>query len=331
MKISVIVRTCNRPDFLEQALTSIQLQTHRDWEVIVFDDGDTSLNQKIVNGFKDRTNNLVTYINSGKKYHLFKESWKIAPKISNGEVMIRLDDDDLLTSDCLEFVNKIFTETPDLDFAYGNSVLFRKDSLFQIMETKTPIDYPKSRDTWSGYIKGHPYNKPWSFTKNHFDKPRHASSIIHSSKLNHFCIFHPYMMRTKSVLKVVDKINMTSNFVDDLEFLGSLDNLGLRYASLKRVLTYVRKHEKESITEDGKEINGVTLWNDIMRVRDDVDFLRPDGLNFKSNITKIKVPYNYSTQIDSEMKETFSNLLSNIDNILKPKPVFKDKFDWRKF
>ena len=62
MKISVIVRTCNRPDFLEQALTSIQLQTHKDWEVIVFDDGDTSLNQKIVNGFKDRTNNLVTYI-----------------------------------------------------------------------------------------------------------------------------------------------------------------------------------------------------------------------------------------------------------------------------
>ena len=31
------------------------------------------------------------------------------------------------------------------------------------------------------------------------------------------------------------------------------------------------------------------------------------------------------------MNETFNNLLSNIDNILKPKPVFNDKFDCRKF
>ena len=72
MKISVIVRTCKRPDFLEQALTSIQLQTHKDWEVIIFDDGDSSLNQKIVNSFKDRTNNLVTYINSGKTISLIQ-------------------------------------------------------------------------------------------------------------------------------------------------------------------------------------------------------------------------------------------------------------------
>ena len=79
------------------------------------------------------------------------------------------------------------------------------------------------------------------------------------------------------------------------------------------------------------KINGVNLWDDIFRVRDEVDFLRPNGTEFKSSVIKIKVPYNYSTQIDSEMKETFNNLLSNIDNILKPKPVFKDKFDWRKF
>jgi len=331
MKISVIVRTCKRPDFLEQALTSIQLQTHKDWEVIIFDDGDSSLNQKIVNDFKDRTNNLVTYINSGKQYHLFKESWKIAPKIATGEVMIRLDDDDLLDSECLEFVSMIFTETTDLDFAYGDSALFRGESLIELMNTKTPLEFNKSKSTWAGYIEGYPYNKPWSFSKDYFDKPKNISSIIHSSKLNQMCIFHPYIMRTKSILKVVDKINMTSNFVDDLEFLGSLDNLGLGYTSLKKVLSYVRKHDEGSITEEGKKINGVTLWDDIFRVRDEVDFLRPNGTEFQSNIIKIKVPYNYSTQIDSKMKKRFNNLLSNIDNILKPKPKFKDKFDWRKF
>lgn len=292
MKISVIVRTCNRPDFLEQALTSIQLQTHKDWEVIVFDDGDNSQNQKIVNEFKDRTDNLVTYINSGKSYHLFKESWKIAPKISNGEVMIRLDDDDILDSETLEFVSKVFTETPDLDFAYGASVLFKDDEVFDIMDTKHPLELPKSKDIWEGYVEGYPYNVPWRFKSNHFDKPKHISSIIHASKANAFCIFHPYIMRTSSILKVVDKIKMTSNFVDDLEFLGSLDNLGLGFNSLSKILTYVRKHNEGSITDKDKTINGVNLWNDIFRVRDEVDFLRPDGLNFQSKIIDVNVDGN---------------------------------------
>jgi glycosyltransferase involved in cell wall biosynthesis len=44
MKVTVIVRTYNRPEFLKQALASIQLQTHTDWEVLIFDDGATDIN-----------------------------------------------------------------------------------------------------------------------------------------------------------------------------------------------------------------------------------------------------------------------------------------------
>ena len=331
MKVSVIVRTCNRPDFLEQALASIQLQTHNDWEVIIFDDGDSSMNQKIVNEFKDRTDNLVTYINSGKSYHLFKESWKMAPKISNGEIMIRLDDDDILDSETLEFVSNVFTETPDLDFAYGASVFFKGDRITETIPTKTPLDFPKSKDIWEGYIKGHPHNEPWRFKSNYYDEPKHISSIIHASKLNQMCVWHPYVMRTSSVLKVLDKIVMSSNFVDDLEFLGSLDNLGLGYNKLEKILTYVRKHDKGSITDSGKKIGGLTLWDDILRVRDTVDFLRPDDINFQSKIIEINCDGNYNNGINDELKNKFKQTLSDIDDILIPPIPFEDKFDWRKF
>jgi glycosyltransferase involved in cell wall biosynthesis len=331
MKVSVIVRTCSRPDFLEQALASIQLQTHKDWEVIIFDDGDNSLNQKIVNEFKDRTDNLVTYINSGKSYHLFKESWKMAPKIANGEIMIRLDDDDLLDFECLEFVSKVFTETSDLDFAYGASVFFRKNNVTEFIPTKTPLDFPKSKDIWEGYIKGHPHNQPWRFKSNYYDEPKHISSIIHASKLNQMCVWHPYIMRTKSVLKVVDKVVMSSNFVDDLEFLGSLDNLGLGYNKLEKILTYVRKHDKGSITDSGKKIGGLTLWDDILRVRDTVDFLRPDDINFQSKIVEINSDGNHNDGVTDELKNRFKNMLFSIDNVLNPPQTFQDKFDWRAF
>jgi len=331
MKVSVIVRTCNRPDFLEQALASIQLQTHTDWEVIVFDDSDDSKNQAIVNDFKDRTDNLVTYVTSGKSYHLFKESWKIAPKISSGEIMIRLDDDDILDFECLEFITKVFEETPDLDFAYGSSVLFKGDEIFELMKVQTPLDLPKSKDIWEGYIAGYPYNLPWRFKTDYFKEPKNISSIIHASKINEMCIWHPYVMRTESILKVVDKITMTSNFVDDLEFLGSLDNLGLGYNKLDKILTYVRKHDSGSVTDRGNTINGVTLWDDILRVRDEVDFLRPSGLSFQSKIVNVNVEGNLNNGINKDLQNRFKSLLSEIDDIICPPIPFDDRFDWRKF
>ena len=332
MKISVIVRTCSRPDFLEQALASVQLQTHTDWEVIVFDDGDNSKNQRVVNEFKLRVPlNKVTYINSGGSYHLFKESWKIAPKISEGEVMIRLDDDDILDSNTLSFVSEVFTQTPDLDFAYGTSVLFRGDDVFEMMPTQTPLDIPKTKDIWEGYIE-EPWNIPWRFKKNYYDEPHHITSIIHASKMNEMCVFHPYMMRTSSVLGVVDKITMTSNFVDDLEFLASLDYLGLGFNSLNKILTYVRKHDAGSVT-DGRTINGVTLWNDIYRVREKVDMeLRPLGLNYLCKVVDVNVDGNSNNGVDVDIKNRFKLLLSDIKSTLTPPTkTFHDRFDWRRF
>ena len=331
MKISVIVRTCSRPDFLEQALASVQLQTHKDWEVIVFDDGDSSKNQKVVNEFKLRVpNNKVTYMNSGGAYHLFKESWKIAPKISEGEVMIRLDDDDILDSEALSFVDKVFTETTELDFAYGSSVLFRNDKVFEVMPTQTPLDIPKTKDIWAGYIEK-PWNEPWTFMKDFYDEPHHITSIIHASKLNIMCVFHPYIMRTSSVLKVVDKINMTSNFVDDLEFIASLDYLGLGFNSLKKILTYVRKHDEGSVT-DGRTINGTNLWNDIMRIREKVDMeLRPSGLDFLSKVVELNIDDNFNDGVTDELSSKFKQLKLNIETILNPPKKFNDRFDWRRF
>ena len=44
MKVSIISRTCKRPELWKRALASIELQTHTDWEVIIFDDGATKEN-----------------------------------------------------------------------------------------------------------------------------------------------------------------------------------------------------------------------------------------------------------------------------------------------
>jgi len=332
MKISVIVRTCNRPDFLEQSLCSVELQTHTDWEVIIFDDGDSVKNFKIVNEFKKRNpSNLVTYYSSGGDYFLFRNSWILAPRISQGQVMVRLDDDDILDTEALSFIDKVFTNTPDLDFAYGSSVLFTNGKLTQLIKTNTPLDFPKSRATWEGYEKGYPYNNPWRFKEDVYDEPRHISSIIHASKLNKICVFHPYIMRTKSVLDVLDKLTVTSRFVDDLEFLGSLDYLGLGFNKLDKILSYVRKHEKGQVTEPNREIGGTTLREDILKIRDKVDELRPSGLDFQSNVIDINVDGNHNDGLTDALQTRFDSLNTDISNRLNPESSFDEKFDWRLF
>jgi autotransporter strand-loop-strand O-heptosyltransferase len=293
MKITVVVRTYNREEFLKEALTSIQLQTHTDWEVLIFDDANSTSNFEIYQNFKKQNlDKRVVYLTTSTPYDLFKNSWLHSPKLAEGELIVRLDDDDLLVDDAFEFISNTYTIHSDLDFSYGSSILFKGNTLESVFQSQTPIEAPKTKDIWEGYLHGHPHNNPWRFKHDYYEEPQNHTSIIHCSKANIMCVYHTYVMRVSSVLKVLDKITMTSNFVDDLEFLGSLDNLGLKHTSIKRILSYVRVHDQGRVTDKEKSVDGITLWDDILRIRDKVDFLRPN--KFQSNLLTNDIDGNFN-------------------------------------
>ena len=62
MKITVCIRTYKRPHLLKEALASISLQTHKDWEVIIFDDAGSEENFGIYSEFNRAHSNSVTYM-----------------------------------------------------------------------------------------------------------------------------------------------------------------------------------------------------------------------------------------------------------------------------
>jgi glycosyltransferase involved in cell wall biosynthesis len=313
MKVTVIIRTYDRPEFFKQALASIQLQTHKDWEVIVFDDGASDINFNIYKKFKsDNKDKRVLYMSAGEARGLYRRSWLIAPDLADGEIMVRLDDDDLLAEDALEFLSNTYEKNPELEFSYGSSVTFLDYNLGDIIQTNTCFDHPKTKHAWAPYTipNNNPWYEPWAFWRDHYDEPRHFTSIIHCAKDNAFCIFHTYVMRTSSVKRVKDKITITSNFVDDLEIMGSMDYLGLGQASIKKVLSYIRCHAEGRISDGGKLIEGANIFDENFRVRDKVDHLRPSG--FISKVIPVVSPDNINYGVTNELRDNFKDYMTRI-------------------
>ena len=317
MKVTVVVRTYNRPEFLKEALVSIQLQTHTDWEVLIFDDAASVENFSIYNKFKDtNTDKRIMYITTKKSHDLFQNSWLLAPDLAEGEIMVRLDDDDLLAEDALEFLSNTYTKNPELEFSYGSAVTFNENELGHLIQTNTCFDHAKTKHEWAAYTitNNKPWREPWAFYRDYYEEPRHFTSIIHCAKDNAFCVFHTYVMRTSSVKRVKDKITMTSKFVDDLEFMGSLDYLGLGQASIKKVLSYIRVHNEGRISDNGIQIEGANIFDENFRIRDKVDHLRTSG--FLSKVIPLDAPDNFNNGVTNVLINKFSSYKQRIFDIV---------------
>jgi len=313
MKVTVIVRTYNRPEFLKQALASIQLQSHTDWEVLIFDDGATDINFDVYKKFKsDNKDKRVIYLSAGEARGLYRRSWLMAPDLADGEIMVRLDDDDLLAEDTLEFLSNTYEKNPELEFSYGSAVTFNGGELGNLIQTRTCYEHPKSHHEWAAYTipNNNPWYEPWAFYRNHYSEARHMTSIIHCAKDNMFCVFHTYVMRTSSVKRVKDKITITSNFVDDLEFMGSLDYCGLGQASIKKVLSYIRVHNEGRVSDNGIQIEGANIFDENFRIRDKVDHLRTSG--FHSKVIPLDDPDNKNDGVTNELKDNYKAYMTSI-------------------
>lgn len=291
MKITIVVRTHSRPDFLREALSSISLQSHTDWELLLYDDSGGEENFNIFRNFKSHHTQRCLYLTAMQDYHLFKNSWLYTIPLSTGDICIRLDDDDILLPNTFEYISSLYELNSDLDFSYGSAQFFDKTIDEKTIIARSPIEM-KNKHAWGPYEI--PNNAPWNspycwFTDTFVDNPQPFSSIVHASRSNQLCIYHLYTFRISSVSKVLDKIDISSTMVDDLEFLASLDYLYLTHTPIKDILILCRIHSLPRVTDLSNKSDVDLGWHkEIERVRNKLDTMRPAG--FFSRIVKITPP-----------------------------------------
>jgi glycosyltransferase involved in cell wall biosynthesis len=143
-RISVVIPTYNRVDYLAQAIDSVLQQTLHDYEVIVVDDGSTDDTPDLVASYGDRVRYVPT--KNGGCAH----ARNVGMAVARGEQLAFLDSDDLLYPYMLEIEARLLDRYPDVGMVYAEMSGFDDAGFFDRYHLKT---YHESayRDPRHGY------------------------------------------------------------------------------------------------------------------------------------------------------------------------------------
>ena len=105
--VSIIIRTCQRPYVLEQALLSVQSQTYKNIEIVVIEDGSNVSEQFIYDNFSGLDIQYVaTMRKRGRSY-----AGNVGLNIAKGDFVNFLDDDDMLFSNHVQTLVDVLLQT----------------------------------------------------------------------------------------------------------------------------------------------------------------------------------------------------------------------------
>ena len=142
-KVSIIIPTYNRAEFLLDALESVRQQSKKPFEIIVVDDGSTDHTRKVLfeSTFK------VNYIYQKNCGPAAARNKGVA--VATGDVIAFLDDDDLLLPHALE----LCVGHLERKAAFGVDVVFGiVRRVENIKKVKGKLTYKRVLETWSDRI-----------------------------------------------------------------------------------------------------------------------------------------------------------------------------------
>ena len=113
-KVSVIIPTYNRANFIEESIRTVLNQTYGDFELIVVDDGSTDNTAAVVGAVKDKRIRYIVRANGGPS-----AARNTGIAAATGELLTFLDSDDWMLPHNLSTLVGLLDEQPGADVAYG--------------------------------------------------------------------------------------------------------------------------------------------------------------------------------------------------------------------
>ncbi len=113
--VSIYITNYNYGDFLQEAINSVLIQTYKNIEVFIIDDGSTDNSKEILNSYLNHESIKVIF----QKNKGLTKTNNVALRLVNGKYIVRLDADDRLKPDAIENLVNGFT-TDEVAMVFGN-------------------------------------------------------------------------------------------------------------------------------------------------------------------------------------------------------------------
>ena len=113
-KVSVILTTYNRPEFLKQAVNSVFEQTLKDWQLVIIDDASTDPTVSKILKEAEEDPRVICFRNAENINNLSK-LWNSGLDFARGEYICFLDDDNMKKPEFCRVLSKYLDEHQELD------------------------------------------------------------------------------------------------------------------------------------------------------------------------------------------------------------------------
>ncbi|TYS67653.1 glycosyltransferase [Sutcliffiella horikoshii] len=224
-KVSVIVPTFNRCDYLQQALNSITKQTYKNIEIIVVNDGSTDGTEEMLANYPYPLK-VISKENGGKAAAL-----NTALPYVTGEYVWIFDDDDLALPAKLELQVRQFERNPDMGLIHTSAIICK-------MEDQKP--------TFQGY---------W-----HAESTTYEEQVLKKFRGNYY--FSPTVIVKKSVLDQVGLFDENLIRAQDYDMWFRISTL-TKVAAFPIPTIFYRKHDGIRGTKE-KPLKAEDLQNNLL-------------------------------------------------------------------
>ena len=280
MKVSVIIPTYNRSQYLPQAIDSVLEQTFSSVELIVVDDGSTDDTKKAIEAYSDRI--IYNHIpNSGPAV-----ARNTGMQLATGEYIAYLDSDDLYYPYKLELQAAFLDKYKDAVMVYSDFTGFDDNQFRDFRHLKT---YHKSAYKTGAITYDHIFPRKMPVT-DFLDNEKWKSEYayighIYDAYLYNTVVFTNSIMFRRSILTDIGLQSTEFGFFHDLEFVLRICKQGL--VGFIDLPTYKLRYHPGQVSTlnapNGPEI-AARLQNDLLKVTE--THIKSDEEYYSNNMSK---------------------------------------------
>ncbi len=151
-KVSILIPTFNRVNYLKIAIDSALNQTYSNIEILVLDDCSTDETIKLSKAYSDIER--ITFVRNEENIGFIK-NWNKAVSLSSGEYIKIIGDDDILENNCVAEQVKILNEHPDVGVVCCNCFIVDEDSNIKNSNNLYKLFNESTKENGEEFIKNY--------------------------------------------------------------------------------------------------------------------------------------------------------------------------------